>query len=930
MKKLNRLMKVLLGFTMILGMLFIGNTEVVLAADETPVITYKGLTLSGSTKDDDLVNLVNEEINQDFDFTPIKEDMQNGNTYFEYDYDEEQTFASIKLTGWWGKEQGINKFKFQYFDGSSWIDSDTYDVTWTNTDGGPTSQELILSSKVTSSKVRVVILGTNEKWSTKACMYLIKPVKARPDLPKPMISLENLSMQKGTVDLFVDNPSHADIDFGPGGDLSSKDAYIIYDYKHIVEINSVELIGWWPKDQGLRNINFEYFENNEWKVLDSNVEVAWKTASGNGVEETLVVPLSQSVTTTKFRIKVNKGYSSWGSSKINMRLIKPCGELVREVGELPSIIESTELLISRILIGNGFGEFSQSSVDELQGYINEAIIASGDDSLTEEEYNNAVAKLKSDIANFYSKQNALSGETNVTSQGLTLKEGNLHNLVDGQLGTSVAFEECGDNINGSITFELANAIELNELLILSDAPKVHGVTQMELEYFDGTNWIKPEGQPDTIPWKGTIQHIEGYALSINSPVVSTKFRINITKSNSDEEVTRINLVMIKGTALVDDSKLESAISEAKELLKEDLSSVEDLEAILKIHLALAENDDVHARSTQAKVNKLEEDLRITMEQINAEKTPVLDKTKLETAIENAEKLSLDGFTKESIKKLETALVNAKDVVANATTQQQIDDAVTALTTAVNGLEKEKETLDTSQLETMIHFTEEIDRSKYTEDSLHILDEKLANAKTIVTTATTQKEIDQALDELTSAINGLVEITEEGVTYRTLESADKAVIVTGYFHEGVELRVEKYDDIKTLINKITDKDYTKENEGLAGYNIELYLNGEPYVNAKPVYVQLKMENTYAGKELNVICINEVGEIEIFASKTDEAYISFTTTHFSDYAVMTPVIKHPATTTESNGLDAGDKTNIYLYLSLLVIASGSMLAMKRRKR
>ena len=68
-------------------------------------------------------------------------------------------------------------------------------------------------------------------------------------LKDPVITMNNLTLQAGNTAYLTDNPSGKDMDFYTGGSTMS-DAYIEYNFIDVVQVSSILMIGWWPKDQG--------------------------------------------------------------------------------------------------------------------------------------------------------------------------------------------------------------------------------------------------------------------------------------------------------------------------------------------------------------------------------------------------------------------------------------------------------------------------------------------------------------------------------------------------------------------------------------------------------------------------------------------------------------------------------------------------------
>ena len=134
--------------------------------------------------------------------------------------------------------------------------------------------------------------------------------------------------------------------------------------------------------------------------------------------------------------------------------------------------------------------------------------------------------------------------------------------------------------------------------------------------------------------------------------------------------------------------------------------------------------------------------------------PVLDKTALAAAVEEAEKLDGDKYTLSTYATLEARLDWAKQMLERAELQEQIDDALDALNKAVAALE-EIPPLNKAPLQEAIAAAEAMDKTPYTEQSLANLSETLKTVKKILDEATTQIALDYALDLLNGSLSHLV-------------------------------------------------------------------------------------------------------------------------------------------------------------------------------
>ncbi|MDH6367615.1 MULTISPECIES: hypothetical protein [unclassified Breznakia] len=872
MKYINKIGKCIIVTVLLLGMFIVqGNTKV-LAKDSTPTISVNGITLHSDTPTSMLENLVNLENVKDFNFYMNEQLMSEGNAYFAYAYDQEETFNGVTFTGWWGDQQGINKYKVQYKVQDQWVDLEETTVTYANGNaGGPTTLTKYFNQPITTTDIRVVVLGVNTVWSKKTCMHVIAPKiddSASSSMTKPVVSFENLTLQKGEMDYFVSNPDAKDIDFSPGGDLTSKNAYIVYDYTNLVEIDRVEMIGWYPTSQGIKNADFEYFEDGEWKSLEKNVTFAWKTKAGVQAQENLVYTLKKPVQTTKFRIKVNAGYTQWGSSKINMRLVKPNGKLVRKIGELNTIADTMEKNLRRLLIGDTYGEFSTTSVQTLLAALEHAKSIAANPDVNEIEYEAELVKLKDEIQTFYTSQNALSGKVQIQAENLTIKEGKLENLIDGQLGTGVAFEEFGSALDGSIILTFEKEISAKELLILTDKPKTHGVSTFTVSAKQNDQWV-PITSDVVIPWLNTIHEVEGhtYDLTSQGSVLSNTFKVDLKGSATEQQATKLQLLLIKGESVVDSSSLEATISKAKTVLDEQtkatgLKADPEVIELLEMHILIAENSDVLARSTQVKVNQMEADLQTILALIEEQTKPVIHTEKLVEAITKAEAIDATLYTSASYAKVTDAIDKANKVLVNPKSQEAVDAATTMLETAMNGLVKLG---DKADLQVLVDIVDVLEASEYTEETWNVVADTLAKAKVVLANdQALQADVDTVYDALLDAVSKLT--------------------------STVEVAKDELQDLVEDSSKLKEADYTKDTWNVFVDALEKAKTvlEDPNATAGDV-LQAKVELTNA--------INQLKE---------------------------PSKELPSVTPETpdkpvNGTNTGDTTNVNLLLMLLALSA-----------
>ena len=156
---------------------------------------------------------------------------------------------------------------------------------------------------------------------------------------------------------------------------------------------------------------------------------------------------------------------------------------------------------------------------------------------------------------------------------------------------------------------------------------------------------------------------------------------------------------------------------------------------------------------------------LTFEDVGAPAKPKT--TALKAAIAAAEAVNKDLYTDDSVAAMEAALAAAKEAL-NADTQAAVDAATEALNAAVAALKAKPPVIDKAALQAAIAAADQIDKSKYTADSVAAFETALAAAKEALN-AETQAAVDSAVAALNAAVNGLV-VKPEPVNYDALNAA----------------------------------------------------------------------------------------------------------------------------------------------------------------
>ena len=199
---------------------------------------------------------------------------------------------------------------------------------------------------------------------------------------------------------------------------------------------------------------------------------------------------------------------------------------------------------------------------------------------------------------------------------------------------------------------------------------------------------------------------------------------------------------------VDKSALQEAIRDAEAVdLNDYISTGQDaFTDALADAKEIFENPD----ATQQQVNDATEALKAAQSDLIQK----ADKTELEEAIQNAEKIDTDDFTSTGKQEFIDKLEAAKEVLANEdASQADVDKAAEELKAAQDGLVAKA---DKTELEEAIQNAEKIDTDDFTSTGKQEFIDKLEAAKEVLANEdASQADVDKAAEELKAAQDSLV-------------------------------------------------------------------------------------------------------------------------------------------------------------------------------
>ena len=228
-----------------------------------------------------------------------------------------------------------------------------------------------------------------------------------------------------------------------------------------------------------------------------------------------------------------------------------------------------------------------------------------------------------------------------------------------------------------------------------------------------------------------------------------------------DELKAANKAMTKAAQelweIVTKAELEALIEAANGYLEGDYTaeSLEALQAAINAAQAVAANDD----ATTAEVTEAITNLANAIAGLES---TVVDTSALAHEIELVTEMiaNLDDYVPSTVEGLQDKLDAAKNALALAVSQEEIDAATEALREArLNARTK----ADVSALEELINYVMALDMSGYTHESAAEVIQAVEQARLMVSDPeATQEDVDAKLNELQTAIDGLVQENSAGI------------------------------------------------------------------------------------------------------------------------------------------------------------------------
>lgn len=221
---------------------------------------------------------------------------------------------------------------------------------------------------------------------------------------------------------------------------------------------------------------------------------------------------------------------------------------------------------------------------------------------------------------------------------------------------------------------------------------------------------------------------------------------NATQQAVDATVETLKAMMDSLVEKADQSQLQKVLQTAKEI-NEELYTPESVKAFKEVIKEVEVNmptDNATQEEVEEAIQKIQEAYQLLQARA--------DNTELEKAIERAEGINREEYTKETLKTLDEAVKEAKEVLVNANaTQEEVEEALKEINEAMRDLTK----IESGLLRELIVKIKAMDMAKYVEESVKELEEVLKGAEEALTSSD-QKKIDKMYKELEKALKGLKE------------------------------------------------------------------------------------------------------------------------------------------------------------------------------
>ncbi|MDU3409168.1 LPXTG cell wall anchor domain-containing protein, partial [Clostridium sp.] len=260
-----------------------------------------------------------------------------------------------------------------------------------------------------------------------------------------------------------------------------------------------------------------------------------------------------------------------------------------------------------------------------------------------------------------------------------------------------------------------------------------------------------------------------------------------------------------------------------------------------------------------------------VKEVTPEPKPEVDKTALKTTIDYADKVVaeglLNGVVPVVVKEFNAALEEAKAVYENKdATEEEVDASFKRLANVIWMLEFKQGNKEA--LQALVDSTKALIEKGYTADSWAVLQEAIETSEAVLVDENAmQKEIDETLDSLKAAIDGLVriEVKKEALEnlVNKLEKLDKK--------EYIESTWTPFEKALKTAKEILANEYSTQEEVNSAYNTLLKF----YLDLRLIPDKSKLEDLInKAKELDLSKYTEesANELKIQLARASEVFVN----------------------------------------------------------
>ncbi len=444
------------------------------------------------------------------------------------------------------------------------------------------------------------------------------------------------------------------------------------------------------------------------------------------------------------------------------------------------------------------------------------------------------------------------------------------NVLDGDLNTMWHTDWSITTGDHWINLEMAAKSNVNGLTYVPRSNGGNGTaTQYEIQVSD-------DGQTYRTVKSGTLAQ-NNEAKVIEFEQVNTKHVRFVIKKGVGGNGSAAEIMIHNADAEADVNGLNALIQKA-EAIKNDGFTASSWQALQsKIAEAKALTGQTKPAANDVEIMKRELSKVMTALEYPAEKSILKD------LIAKAEKLNEKDYTAETWAKLRDMLAEAKVIDGDESAiQETVDIIVEKLQLAIDELVKE--TVDKSELTTLVNTAKAIDTSKYTDLSVSILHTNIAYAESVLNNPNaTHDLIKEAFDNLKNAIENLKEASTDNII---LEAPKHGVSVTapaGVLDPNTVLQVLEVEDAKNITAAVK-KTLAAIKGKYTAFDVTLLLNGKEVQPKGTITISMTVPKGYDVKKLGLYHISDDGKMTAVKFTVKGNKIVFKTNHLSVYALV----------------------------------------------